>query len=296
MASSAAPRDDTSGTISIDGSERPPVEIGSSSLAELVHELRKTIKRIRAIALLLRYELGEEKLEKMTETLRVTAGHLAGARDADVRLATFEGLRKRHPRALALEGIERFSEQLVREREEARQAMGEQALLDDIERLRRELASFRLPEHEFASLAPGLKRLYGEGRRRYRASRHKPGDIAAAHRWRKRVKGLYYALDSLGGPGTVLRGARRAERLGDLLGEEHDLWLLESYLTQGPPSEGPSSDGSQHLAADPAVRKALLRVASRRRKRLHERAIELGARLYEQRPSDFVKRVEKALS
>ncbi|MGC2372920.1 MAG: CHAD domain-containing protein, partial [Solirubrobacteraceae bacterium] len=44
--------------------------------AELVHEARKTIKRMRALARLLRYELGEQEFERVDGALRAAGGRL----------------------------------------------------------------------------------------------------------------------------------------------------------------------------------------------------------------------------
>lgn len=257
--------------------------------AELVHEARKAIKRMRALARLLRYELGEQELERVNSSLRAAAQRLAGARDADVRLATLERLRARHPKALALEGVERLGERLERERERASEPASPQDVLADIADMRRHLAHWNLVEHDFDALAPGLKRIYREGRRRCaRVKREHGRNAEDVHDWRKRVKGLYYALDMLGGANA--KGARlatrRAERLGDLLGEEHDLWLLCAYVEQHPDAFG----------GDTAAHEKLMKLTERQRKRLRKRALKLGKRLYERKPDDFARRIGSALS
>jgi CHAD domain-containing protein len=263
-----------------------PVE---ADRAELVHEARKAIKRMRALARLLRYELGEQELRRVNGSLRVAGQRLAGARDAEVRLATLQRLRTRHPKALALEGIERLRERLEREREQASEPAPPQDVLGDIANMRRELTHWNLVEHDFEALAPGLRRIYREGRRRHaRVKREHAHNAEAVHDWRKRVKSLYYALDTLGGASAKgARGAtRRAERLGDLLGEEHDLWLLAAYVEQHPDAFG--EDTSAH--------ETLLKLTERRRERLRERALNLGARLYELGPGDFTRRVGDSLA
>jgi CHAD domain-containing protein len=257
--------------------------------AELVHEARKAIKRMRALARLLRYELGEQELERVNSSLRAAAQRLAGARDADVRLATLERLRTRHPKALALEGVQRLSERLEHERERASEPASPKDVLADIADMRRHLARWNLVEHDFDALAPGLQRIYREGRRRYTRVKREHGRSAEdVHDWRKRVKSLYYALDMLGGASAkgARSATRRAERLGDLLGEEHDLWMLRAYIEQHPDAFG----------GDSAAREKLLELTERRRKRLRKRALKLGKRLYERKPGDFTQRIASALS
>jgi CHAD domain-containing protein len=267
-----------------EAASRPP------DRAELVHETRKTIKRMRALARLLRYELGERELKRVDGSLRTAGQRLSGARDAEVRLATLRKLRRRHPRALALEGVARLGERLEREREQTGEPAPPPDVLADIAEMRRDLARWNLVEHDFAALGSGLEQIYREGRRRYRrVKREHPPDPEHLHDWRKRVKALYYALDMLGGPdahGVVRRATRRADRLGDLLGEEHDLWMLYAYV------EGHAHDFGEDLAA----RGKLLERIERRRARLRRRALELGARLYKRKPGAFTRLLASSLS
>jgi CHAD domain-containing protein len=252
---------------------------------ELVHEARKAIKRMRALARLMRYELGEQEFDRVNSSLRDAGRRLAVARDADVRLATLERLQRRHPDSLAQAGIERLGEQLRRERAQTGVSADEHTTLAEVSEMRRELASWKLVEHDFKTLEPGLRRIYREGRRRYRRVRRQRGaDIDAAHDWRKRVKGLYYALDMLGdGSKGARKSSKRAERLGEILGEEHDLWMLAAY----------AREHSDAFEGDSEAQAALVKLVERRRERLHRRALGRGARLYKRKPRAFTRRVHK---
>jgi CHAD domain-containing protein len=300
--------------------------------AELVHEARKAIKRMRALARLLRDELGEQEFRRVNGSLRAAGQRLAGARDAEVRLATLHSLLERHPKALAREGIRRLQERLAAEREQAiepsgheqaiepsdrkqaiepsdrKQAIGpsdhEQAIepsdrkqaiepsnheqvLVDIAEMRAQLARWNLADHNFSTLAPGLERIYREGRRRAkRVKRRGARDAQDLHDWRKRVKSLYYALDMLGAKKTKARGpARRANRLGELLGEDHDLWMLSLYV----------EEHRDAFAGEAAGERELLRRIERRRKRLRKRALKIGRRLYRHKPASFTRRIGRSL-
>jgi CHAD domain-containing protein len=254
-----------------------------------VHEARKAIKRMRALARLLRYELGEQEFARVNDSLRSAGQRLAGARDAEVRLATLKQLTERHPKALAREGIGHFSEHLERERARMGEPADSDEVLEDIAAMRRQLAQWNLVDRDFEALAPGLRRIYREGRHRHaRVKRERARDAQDLHDWRKRVKSLYYALDMLGakkakGP---RRATRRADRLGELLGEEHDLWMLGAYVEEHP----------EALAGETPARKKLLKRIERRRKRLRKRALKLGARLYKRKPGRFTRRIGTALS
>ncbi len=264
----------------------PSADLDPADHAELVHEARKAIKRMRALARLLRHEVGEAEFDRINASLRAAGQRLAGARDAEVRLATLERLSARHPKALALEGIELLRTRLEHERA---QGSGQTGVLGDIADMRRDLSRWDLLDHDFERLAPGLRRVYREGRRRYaRVKRERARKAEDLHEWRKRVKSLYYALDMLGGASAKgTRGVtRRAERLGDMLGEEHDLWMLAVYAEEHPDAFG----------AEDSAREVLLELTERRRKRLRKRALAAGARLYGDRPGTFTRHVGDALS
>jgi CHAD domain-containing protein len=265
---------------------------------DVVHEARKAIKRMRALARLFREEMGESEFERVNASLRDAGRRLASARDAQVRLATLTSLAERYPDALARTGIDLFGIHLEHERTLGDEPAGNDEVLEDIAAMRRQLARWNLLERDFEDLAPGLRRIYKEGRKRYaRAkqeqreadldSEHVPSD-QAMHDWRKRVKSLYYVLDMLGGKRAkgARKATRRADRLGDLLGEEHDLWMLGVY----------AEEHTDAFGEDSRAREDLLELIVRRRKRLRKRALKLGARLYRRSPARFTRRLHSAFS
>jgi len=265
---------------------------------DVVHEARKAIKRMRALARLFREEMGEAEFKRVNSSLREAGRRLASARDAQVRLATLTSLAERHPGALARTGIDLFGIHLEHERALGGEPANNDEVLEDIAAMRHQLARWNLLEHDFEDLAPGLKRIYEEGRKRYAQAKQEQRDAdldseqvpsdQAMHDWRKRVKSLYYALDMLGGKRTkgARKATRRADRLGDLLGEEHDLWMLSLYAEEHPGAFG----------EDTHAREDLLGLIVRRRKRLRKRALKLGARLYKHSPARFAQRLRSAFS
>jgi CHAD domain-containing protein len=120
-------------------------------------------------------------------------------------------------------------------------------------------------------------------------------DAEALHQWRKRVKELRYVAETLdrGGKGTgsgsggaarVRRVARRADRLGEALGEEHDLALLEDRVRER----------SRQFAGERKTRRRLQQLIARRRRSLRKRAVREGERLYRLEPRRFVRRLKRA--
>lgn len=131
----------------------------------------------------------------------------------------------------------------------------------------------------FASIAPGLERVYRRGRRAARRSAAEP-TTALFHEWRKRVKYLRYQMEALTPiwPPVVGAMARSLDDLGETLGEEHDLAVFEQTLESETEPAG-------------AERDLLLVLARAERTRLQAEARPLGVRLYAEKPSAFVTRV-----
>ncbi len=290
-------------------SRTPPLQsagplVFSQTGERTVHETRKALKRLRALLRLLRDELGGKRYARENAALRDCARRLAGARDAEVMVGTLKNLVERHPKQLAHSAaVRELRTQLLAESEDA----AAHAIEDP--RVRREVAGelravraraerWKLRERGFKLLAPGLERLYRQGRSGLRVARRRGGKgsgtrgAEALHQWRKRVKDLRYAAETLdrGGRGTggfyqnVRRVARRADRLGEMLGEEHDLALLAREVGRR----------SEHFAGERRTRKRLLKLIARRRKALHQRALREGERLYRRRPRRFVRRLKRA--
>jgi len=286
-----------------------------------VHETRKALKRLRALLLLLEQELGSEAYEREIAALREIAAGLAEPRDSEVLLATFVALLERHPRRLARRrGVRRLRRRLASERDsteahmladEARLA----ALCGELRAFRARALVWPLREHGGSRLVePGLERIYRQGRRRYRQALRGKGDrTIAMHQWRKRVKDLRYAAEMLqrrdpwptarngrrgagGGESRRLRRlARRADELGEMLGEDHDLALLAERVR----AEGKRKRGSRRRSGKPIGRRSrrlLLKLISRRRSRLRGRALRLGERIYRPRPKKFMRRARAAFA
>ncbi len=253
---------------------------GRLPYATAVHETRKSLKRLRTLMRLLEEELGETAFAREDAVLREAGLRLAGARDAEVMVSTLDGLLEHEPGKLAgRRGVVKLRLRLAAERDwAARRALGDAAarvqVLGDLRAVRGRVAEWRLPDCDgIGTIAPGLRRLYRQGRRRYRLAARRRGDQARAmHDWRKRAKDLRYALEMLdrrdgtdrnargkrakrrrkradrwgrprarGGKqragrrdvGRIRQLAREADELAEILGQEHDLTLLAARIRAG---------------------------------------------------------------
>ena len=131
--------------------------------------------------------------------------------------------------------------------------------------------------NSWKAIGPGCERTYRRGRRQMRIAR-KAGGEEAWHEWRKRAKDLWYAHLLLAGawPGPLEAAAAEAHRLSEALGDHHDLALLRADLHQRRLGE--------------AETRALEAAIDRRQGELAAEALDLGARLYAERPQDFSRR------
>jgi CHAD domain-containing protein len=300
---------------------------GEPPSEKAVHETRKAIKRLRALLGLLRQELGERGFRRENAALRDVARQLSGARDAAVMLATLDALIERHPRKLGRRrGVLALRRRLAAESDRVQRLMLADAaaraeVLGELHSFRWRVAAWSLPAAEGMRLVDAdLERLYRQGRaRRRRAIRAKGERTLAMHRWRKRVKDIRYAAEMLD-PGdgnaplsrkTGRRGKSRRSRkprypmarlrklaegaddLGELLGEEHDLALLDHRLRAG--GRGGARRGADELWHTRAgTRKALLKLIARRRRQLRRQALRKGERLYGEKPRRFMRGVRTA--
>jgi CHAD domain-containing protein len=266
---------------------------GKASPEERVHEARKALKRLRALLRLLREELGEQTCERESTLLRDAGRSLARARDAQVLLSTLEDLIARDPKKLAgRRGVLRLRARLRQERDGAAElALGDSAThagtLWQLRALRVRVGDWRPAEPGgIEAIEPALERLYGKGRKRMRRAARAKGEsrrMRTLHEWRKRVKDLRYTAEMLG----VKKLAKRADELGELLGEEHDLAVLAQRVRRE--AETGRASGAPSRRACKLLQKS---IAARRRK-LRKRALRDGARLYGRKPARFVRRVRK---
>jgi CHAD domain-containing protein len=247
---------------------------------EAVHDARKDLKKLRAVLRLVRPTIGEEVYERENARHRDAARVLSGTRDAQVRVETIDALANRFPTDPPPGGWAGVRDALA--------APGEIAGLDklrrdaaaQVEEGREALSMLGLPKPDSELLGSGLRRTYSRGRRRLREAAAEPTD-ERLHELRKRSKDLWYhlrlvrpacepALDPL---------TARADRLCDLLGDDHDLAVMSDWLDE--------RDGEP----DPAARSHLQRLIGQRRLELQLELFDCAETIYHEKPKAFAARV-----
>jgi CHAD domain-containing protein len=251
---------------------------------EAVHQARKSFKRSRATLRLARTELGPEAFAQENRRYRDLGRELAGVRDADVLIATLDGIATRAGREGAFKGLREI---LVADRDSRRAALLDDertraGALQQLEAAREAIPALPLERKGYGPLVAGLRRTYRDGRAAAKKAR-KTHDTLVLHEWRKRVKDLWHQCQVLTPlwPKRMKAMADAAHDLSDLLGEDHDLAVLAETV----------HDHRSSLTKE--ERRVLGRAIRRRRRKLQKGADKVGARLYAERPGKLAARLKK---
>jgi CHAD domain-containing protein len=262
------------------GSSKRPRR-SDAQATEIVHEVRKSFKKIRAALRLLREDLGDDVYRDENLCFRDAARPLAELRDADMLLEAFDALSPLVGDRVHAACAAKAHEALLANRQEVlRRVLDEESALatvaEVVTRALTRIADWRTDPNRRGALG-GLRRVYRAGRRamsRARASSR----VEDLHEWRKQVKYLWHQhqiLQPVGGAAETDR-ADRVHALSRLLGEDHDLAVLRQTFAAQPSAYGGHGNVKRMCA-----------ILDARRAELEKRAFELGGVLYDKPPRAF---------
>jgi len=216
----------------------------SEDFVATVHSLRRRCKRLRGLLRLVRPQFagyGEENA-----AFRDAAALLSGSRDAAVMAETFERLCGGGSPPLAAETRDRIRQRLAAHAAQVAEGTEPAAMLGAFARRMHEaearLKRWRIDGSGFASLAPGLARGYRDLSGRMRVAMASPG-AESFHAWRKAVKyhGHHVSLFRRCAPDLLEGRIDLLDRLGELLGDHHNLAVLLAWTERNaaglPPSD-----------------------------------------------------------
>ena len=244
-----------------------------------VHEARKSIKKVRAILLLVGDEIDANGALKQ---LRQAGRVLAPLRDAEALVLTASELCGRQPLSATTcsalrDQLSTRQSRLVGSRRSRR--LNKQAA-DVLKKAHQSARRWRWRKVRVSALLDELRRNYKKARRTMRKARVRPG-AEAFHTWRKRVKSLWYALRLLPRHSpSINRHLGELEHLETWLGEDQNLAVLRSRLSNG--------------LELPGLARVLL-LAEQRQRTLRRRALTVGAREFKDTSKVFTQRVERLL-
>lgn len=256
-------------------------------LDEAVHESRRCFKRIRGALRLVRNALGKSVWRRENRTFRDFGKRLAGVRDAYVMQETLARLKARFPDDLPRDYTDRLEADLVREHQAGRDGLVQHeamaaAVVEGLREARARVDDWPLERDTFDAIAPGLHRIYRQAGKALHAARDN-GDAEDFHDLRKRTKDHRCHVRILRPiwPKTMKTRDQELKRLADLLGEEHDLSVLEERLRR-----------EARAPADRRAKQLLFDAIEHARRDLREAIDPLAGLLYAEEPDEFVHRVE----
>jgi CHAD domain-containing protein len=250
-----------------------------------IHAARQSIKRARATLRLLRTSIGDQAYRCANIALRDAASPLRGVRDAKALLDTLKNLSKRRSQPNTSTTLLRRA--YDRQRGVARHALAHAAAEvnaseSNLTAMLQHVRLLTVKGDGLKGALIGAKRTYAKGRAALVPARRNPSD-SHLHAWRKQAKYLFYQL-------RLLCGLRRcdistcitqARKLGDLLGKDHDLAVLQQRTGQK----------GDEVVTKPACVALAASIVSRR-VTLQKKAMALGARLYKRTPKRFMLQFE----
>ena len=252
---------------------------------DAIHDARKAIKKERSLLRLTAAALGPDDRKAENGELRSIAHELGASREADALVTALDDLAARYAGQVPEPTVEAVRERLIAERDVARGALLGSGVPEDVsERLRgivSRVDDWHVDDAGWPALADGLERSYQRGRKTMRQARKDPSS-ERIHAWRKRSKDVWYHLRLLKplSPGILGGAAKDAHRLADVLGEVHDLALLDAAI--------------HRLEHDlPADLEPLHGLIEHRGAELRDEAFALGDRVFAESPKRFCKRIER---
>lgn len=262
------------------------IENPSGDCTEDVHFVRTMIKRLRTMLRLIQPAIGAASFERENALLKNAARRLAGLRDAAVGQKTLERLAKaaRGKREQEACKVVLDHYRLLRPaRSVAQQQSTMRAVARMLRRSRRNIQRLRIVGDEWRTIGPGLAQVYRSGRKRMKNA-FTGGDDAAFHRWRVRVKNLYFQLQWLTPlwPKHLRRMTARLTKLQKSLGADHDLTVLNAVLEKSPNDFG-----------GPATVKCILARLKKRSGEFRRASRPLGEEIFAEKPDRFIQRFKQ---
>jgi len=264
------------------------IECPGKNRAEDLHQVRVTIKRLRALLRLARPVMSEAFCDRENGRLKAVADRLAFFRDTTVSRQTLATLAKRvtDKRSeaafnLVLARFVELSPDPGRFRVRREQALMHSAVT--LAESKQSFESMLIPAEDWQALGPGLQKVYGRARSRMlRALTYQTPETF--HEWRKQVKYLYYQLQTLEStsPKRIEAMVGRLRKLEDKLGEDHDLDVLEKLLSEGREQYG----GKRSV-------KCVVAALVRQSRRLKKETEAMGKAIFREKPRKFADKLGK---
>lgn len=201
-----------------------------------IHEIRKSIKRIRAVLRLIREEIGYSTYYRENVFYREINRSISDLRTYNVLLLTLESLQSDLSGKIPSESLKPVTD-LVREQRERKlsEILSDDKILKDLS-VSFTGAKARIPDlpierNSFKAFSGGVFRMYRQGKD-YLIQARKDPDMHHLHDMRKRMKYLWYQVEILRPiyPGMLKAYGKSLENVSEKLGVYHDLAVASEFL------------------------------------------------------------------
>ena len=268
--------------------DRAITELTSSENEHVgVHQARKRLKRARGLLRVSRPLFGKRRFKELNVALRDVARDLSSARDSQAKL---EALAK-------LENWSRYKadgtlfsdvqDHLINAREEAEQTLkGANGLVNgaagELRHARDALMAWQANDRGFGPVADGLASCYDDGRRAFARAYRKSAVDEDFHDWRKTVQRHWFHNLLVAAAWPEVFGARAAlaKELAQLLGDDHDLYMLKQ-----------TARGNAGWFGTPENLDHFIDICTDRQMEIRAVAKRLGTMLFAARTAAFKRRV-----
>lgn len=254
--------------------------LSASDRLAAAHDVRREIKKLRAIIRLSGHRFPKESRAAEKEALRQIASLLSGVRDADARLKTLEKAVRdsRHGGRGWAVLHERLGIELAAAQSEMLKPSRVRGVRVQLAALKHRIENeWDLRPCGWSMIASGLRDSYSQGCDGLKLARKDPSP-ENLHEWRKAVKELWHQSSLLRRAWPPIMTALTGElkKLGAALGEHHDLAVLAEWIEKHAGNE--DCDG-------------ILKELSRARARLEDGFLSAGRRIYAETPGAFCRRM-----
>jgi CHAD domain-containing protein len=209
-----------------------------AQVPKAIHEIRKSMKRIRAVLRMIRDEIGYSTYYRENVFYRDLSRKLSDIRNFEVLLGSITALKQELSNTIPSDVFDALLKELDRQQEEV--TGGQARLIQLMKNTGREVKTGRerihdLPirNNDFSVFEGGIYRVYRQGRNYLSDARKNPSPNRL-HDLRKKMKYFWYQVEILEPifPGPMQAYATTLETIAESLGVYHDFQVLQEFLAQ----------------------------------------------------------------
>jgi CHAD domain-containing protein len=248
--------------------------LSGDEAGEAVHEIRKSMKKLRTLLRLTRSALNRDTYLACDRAIHDFSSSLSSARDSTILISSLRGLTDYFQpwvdTSLAEPALQYLQDLHTSEMRSYLAQRDQHTFEKSLNKLRKQLADWTFAKVTEKTVHNGLEIIYRHGRKTWKTASDEP-TTENIHALRKQVKYLWYSLRLLRQrtSSTTAGCIERLEELAELLGQEHDLALLAQTLT-----------GTVELCADIRQANLITALANEHRRILFDTAIPVADTIY----------------